>query len=368
MSDAPVDRPAGRRRGPGRPRVVVAGLVAVAALGGGVVLATGGDGERPPARGVAPYATTTVTRGAVRQEQLLPGTPRTAGRRTLRAGLAGTVTWLPAVGTRIALGQPFVAVDAHPVLLLRGTVPAWRTFEAGMVPGPDVWQLESFLQGRGDLRTPADARFGSATVAAIERWQRAQGLRRTGRLPLGTVVFATRGFRVASHPTPVGGTLALGGPALGVATGGTEVRADVPLADRRLARRGAAVTVLLPDGRSVRGRVARVGRPVERKDADSGATSVVIPTTVVPRHGRRVARFARTSVRVRFVTTARRGVLRVPVAALVALDDRRFGLEVPAPGGATERVAVDVGLFAGGLVEVRGPRIREGLRVVVPRA
>ncbi|WP_022928353.1 peptidoglycan-binding protein [Patulibacter americanus] len=347
--------------------VVAGGLVAATAVGGGVILGTGGPDDRTPSRNAPAYATATVTRGAVRQEKMLPGTPRTVGRRTLRAGLAGVVTWLPAVGTRVELGQPFVAVDAHPVLLLRGTVPAFRTFERGMVPGPDVWQLESALHRRGDLRTPADARFGAATTAAIKRWQRAQGLRRTGILPFGTVVFAQRGFRVASHPTPVGGTVAVGGPALGVATGGTEVRADVPLAEGRLARRGASVTVLLPDGRSTEGRITGVARPVERKDPDSGATTVVIPTTVTPRDGRRVARFARTSVNVRFVTTARLGVLRVPVAALVALDDRRFGLEVPTPGGSTERVSVQVGLFSGGLVEVRGPRVRRGLRVVVPR-
>jgi multidrug efflux pump subunit AcrA (membrane-fusion protein) len=67
-----------------------------------------------------------------------------------------------------------------------------------------------------------------------------------------------------------------------------------------------------------------------------------------------------------FITTqVRRGVLAVPVNALLALAEGGYAVEVERDGR-RELVGVTLGLFADGQVEVDGDGLRAGDRVVVP--
>lgn len=70
-------------------------------------------------------------------------------------------------------------------------------------------------------------------------------------------------------------------------------------------------------------------------------------------------------VDVTFTSEERADVLAVPVNALVALAEGGYGVEVVADG-ATSYVAVEVGLFADGMVEVTGEDLSEATTVVVP--
>lgn len=352
-----------------RPRrwLVPAALVVVAGAGvGAAVWVTSDGGSRPAAPPPSPFSTVPVVRGKVQEETVVSGTLRLAGQRRLATEQAGVVTWLPGVGTRLRFGGPLYAIDNQPVVLLRGRVPAWRGFRPGMTAGPDVLQLEQALQAMGYLRGPADHRFRAATTAAIERWQAAQGQPRSGVLAAGAVVFGLRESQVAGHPKPVGARVAPGDPVLGTSSGRTVVRAAVALEDQRLARHGAKVTVALPDGSSTRGTVTRVGAPTEQPQGNGGEKAVVLPTTIGLRRQRRAARFRQAAVSVRFVSAEHDDVLSVPVEALVALDDRRFGVEVPTADGAGKRLPVRTGLFTAGRVQISGPGIRPGLDVVVP--
>ncbi len=58
-------------------------------------------------------------------------------------------------------------------------------------------------------------------------------------------------------------------------------------------------------------------------------------------------------------------VLVVPVNALLALAEGGYAVEVD-EGGTRHLVAVEVGLFAEGMVEVTGAQLAEGTAVVVP--
>jgi hypothetical protein len=173
--------------------------------------------------------------------------------------------------------------------------------------------------------------------------------------------------QVSGHHEAVGTQVGPGDGVLGVSSGQVAVRAAVKLDDQRLARRGAAVTVMLPDGTSTPGRVTSVAVAVERAGGSSGARAVVVPTTIRLRRQEAARRYPRASVEVRFVSAERGSTLSVPVEALVALDDRRFGVEVPATNGSIERIPVSTGLFSAGRVEISGPGVRAGLDVVVPR-
>ena len=70
-------------------------------------------------------------------------------------------------------------------------------------------------------------------------------------------------------------------------------------------------------------------------------------------------------VQVSLAVQSARDVLAVPVSALLALAGGGYGLEVVAPSGVHRLVGVTAGLFASGQVQVSGPGITAGTRVVV---
>jgi hypothetical protein len=61
-----------------------------------------------------------------------------------------------------------------------------------------------------------------------------------------------------------------------------------------------------------------------------------------------------------------KNVLSVPIEALLALKEGGYGLQV-VEGGSTRVIAVEVGMFASGRVEVSGDGVAEGMKVGVPR-
>jgi multidrug efflux pump subunit AcrA (membrane-fusion protein) len=79
-----------------------------------------------------------------------------------------------------------------------------------------------------------------------------------------------------------------------------------------------------------------------------------------------VGRLDEAPVTVGIARETRRGVLAVPVTALLARSGGGYAVEVVA-AGARRRVPVETGLFADGHVEVSGRGISEGTRVAVPQ-
>ncbi len=62
----------------------------------------------------------------------------------------------------------------------------------------------------------------------------------------------------------------------------------------------------------------------------------------------------------------RKGVLSVPVNALLALAGGGFGVQVVEDGRARE-VRVELGMFGNGRVEVTGDALKEGMQVGIPK-
>ena len=146
----------------------VAVLVAVAATGGVVVLS---GGEQATAAAQAASANTaTVQKGklsaVVSQDGTLTYRARPDGSPFSVINQArGTYTELPEVGDKVDCGGVLYRVDDRPVLLLCGTVPAYRALHVGDA-GQDVRQLNRNLHVRGRAPSPRRRRRRSRRSSA----------------------------------------------------------------------------------------------------------------------------------------------------------------------------------------------------------
>jgi hypothetical protein len=309
-------------------------------------------------------ATAVVERGTLSGSTRASGSLAFANTHELRSALAGVVTWMPPAGSDRALGDPLYAIDNQPVFLFGGALPAWRALASGIDDGPDVTQLEESLAALGFFDRQPDEEFTSATTAAIEEWQEATGQPQTGTIDLGRVVFQAGPVRISATTASVGEGVAPGAAVLTVSGMHKEVKVELKLADQKLAQVGQTVTIGLPGGVSTTGSVVSVGVPTEKES--NGQKSVVIPVVVALDDAGAAGDLQQASVWVEFPSDTRENVLSVPVEALIAVSAGSFGVEVLEGDGATTRVAVTTGLFAGGRVEVSGDGIEEGQEVVVP--
>lgn len=336
---------------------------AAAALTAGAAAAVVAGLPDAPERAAA--STPAVT--AVVKRQTLVDTESTDGElgygdTTTRASrLTGTVTALAADGASVTRGRALYRIDDDPVVLLYGSLPAYRTLSVGDT-GRDVKQFEKNLWALGYRGFTVDREYTSATAAAVRDWQDDLGVAETGSVDPARIVVAPGAVRVDSHSvTP--GDAAQPGTALLATTGtGRVATVELDVSDQRLARVGAAVRVTLPDDKEVRGTILGVETVVTpAQDQQEASTSL----TVTIGFGKAPAGTGQAAVSVAFTAAQRPGVLTVPVAALLALAEGGYGLQV-LDGGATRVVAVETGLFADGRVEVSGGGIADGTTVGMP--
>ncbi len=135
-----------------------------------------------------------------------------------------------------------------------------------------------------------------------------------------------------------------------------------------LVREGDTVRVELPDGRTVSGTIAKIGKVAESPpatDEQQGDEGEPYVEMIVVLDGA-VGGFDQAPVEVSIESERRRDVLAVAVAALLALVGGGYAVEV-VEGRSTRLVAVETGAHADGYVEIRGRGIRAGMRVAVPR-
>ncbi|MEU0644829.1 hypothetical protein [Streptomyces umbrinus] len=199
----------------------------------------------------------------------------------------------------------------------------------------------------------------AGVIAALKRWQSRTGAAATGELGPGDAI-------VLSGAVRVGGLLAEPGDAAGgdlLSVTSTVRQVTVPLkADATgSVRRGNKVTVTLPDNSTVRGHVTALSSDAQSADQNAGGEPQLTVTVGLDDPDAGPVRDADSgSVRVGFTSAAKKDVLVVPVGALLALSEGGYALQ--RPGG--RLLPVETGLFAKGRVEVSGPEISEGLRVV----
>lgn len=371
-----------KRRGKRGPRwlvVLVVGLVAGAAVAGYLLVTR--SGPAPTDEADEPPETAQVTRATLVETEDIDGTLGYGAPVPLVNRLAGTVTSTAAAGAAVSRGQALYSVDQDPVILFYGAVPAYRALQVGVV-GEDVRQFEENLRAVGYLDFTIDETFSAATDRAVRRWQRDVGLTDSGVVELGRIVFLGDAVRVAEVAVRPGSAAEPEQPVLSH-TGTTRlVTATVDLDQRALAVPDGEVTVTLPGNRQVPARIAGVGSVAVPEDTggsggdrqqepSQGSDSATFAMTCTIADQQALAGLDEAPVTIALIGQRRENVLAVPVAALLALREGGYGVQVVtgaagADGRSTDIVPVETGLFAGGLVEVSGPGLAEGTEVTVP--
>ncbi|MFD0688227.1 efflux RND transporter periplasmic adaptor subunit [Actinomadura fibrosa] len=356
-----------RRRRPGRRFALAA--AAVVAVGGGaaVVLAGAGGGSSGGTASALPPRTAPVTRQTLKDTQTEDGQLGFGPTHDVTSRLPGTLTRLPESGDVVKRGQELYEVDGKPVTLMYGSKPAYRALRVG-TEGSDVLRFEKNLRALGYDGFTVDDEYTSDTAEAVEEWQDDIGREETGAVELGQVVFAPAAVRVDSLAASAGDPTSPGRKVLTYTGTDKAVTVELETTDQRMARKGAAVEVTLPDDETVPARIDDVTTVIEPgSQGEDPTTKVEVTVWLRSAKARKAAAaYALASVDVAFTAGERENVLTVPVSALLALEEGGFGVEV-VKDGTSSYVPVRTGLFADGRVEVSGAGIAEGTTVGVPK-
>ncbi len=361
---------------------VVIAVVALAAAGSAAAgigplrtRAAAGTGATSPDSAAA-TSLATVTRRTLSAQDQEDATLGYAGSYSIVNQAQGTYTWLPAAGQVIAAGKMLYRVNGAAVLLLRGSVPAYRALSSGMT-GADVRQLNAALVALGyassDDLDPTSDEFDAATVAALKDLQDAFDLDDTGTLPLGQAVFLPGAVRITSVAVTLGTQAGPAAVALQASSTAREVTIDLDATQQEQFPKGSKVTITLPDGSSTPGVVAAVGRVATTPSSDDSPNGnnnddpPTVPITIRPTKPAETGSLDQASVTVTIVTRTVRNALTVPVNALLALAGGGYAVEVDR-AGSRQLVGVTLGMFddSAGLVQVTGAGLTVGQHVVVP--
>ncbi|GAB2600955.1 peptidoglycan-binding protein [Paractinoplanes abujensis] len=334
-----------------------------------------------PSAAPAKAATATLARQDLTSSVSLTGQLGHGTARPVKGGKAGVVTWLPTPGTVVSRGKPLYRINDQPVPLFYGAMPLFRPLAQPNLVGRDVRVVRENLKAlgyavgrrfsQGDrVRQPAaqpsappvqvEVRAGEdvftpALVAAVKRWQDDVGLPVTGTIGPGDVAVLTGAVRVESLAALTGD--AAEAPLMAVTAVAKVVTVQAEPSEAGTIRRGDQVTVRLPDDRTVPGRVGGVATTVRAGEDGSPPTVTVSIRLDKPAA---VARLDAAAVQVEFPAETRPGVLVAPVGALLALAEGGYAVQLEGGG----LVAVETGMFAGGLVEISGAGLTPGTRVV----
>jgi peptidoglycan hydrolase-like protein with peptidoglycan-binding domain len=308
----------------------------------------------------------------------------------------GTYTKLPAAGQVIRQGHVLYRVDDRPVVVLRGSTPAYRSLTAG-ASGPDVAELNADLVALGYATraqlNPKSASFGPATTAAVIKLQAALGVTQTGTLTLGQVVFEPSAVRVTSVSAQLGASAHSGETVMQGTSTIRQVQVALSVSERTRVAVGDKVSITLPNNRTTPGVVSSVGavatcpsssgsagsagsgsssataRTDTCSSGGSGSSAPTITVGVTPSHLAAARAWDQAPVQVGITTASVHSALIVPVTALLARSVGGYAVEVVGAGARNRLVPVALGLFddAEGLVQVTAPGLAAGQEVVVPR-
>jgi hypothetical protein len=358
--------------------VLAGAAVLVAATVTGGVAATSSAKQATPAAQEPPANTAKVEKGKLSAMVSMYGTLTYRARSdgspySVINQARGTYTKLPDGGDKVDCGDVFYRVDDNPVLLLCGTVPAYRDLRSGDV-GNDVRQLNQNLHelgydaAAGVVIDPDVNDLTWKTQKALEVLQHDKGSGVTGELDIDDAVFLPESVRIANVTGALGGSAQPGAQVAQATSDTLEVQVAFDPSQQGVVKKGDRAQITLPGNKSVTGKVDRLGRVAQvPAGQNTNAGDATIPAYISLDDPEKARGLDRAPVQVDITTTGVENALSVPVTAIVGKSGGGFAVEVVRAGGRRELVAVNLGLFdtAGGRVQVEGD-LHEGDEVVVP--
>lgn len=369
----------------------IVALVAVAGVVGYLIAgsSTSGDSAEVTAPIERENSTVEVERRDLVEFETLSGTLGFGDPEPFPTKSTGVVTWLPEEGAVIGFGERLFDIDAQPVLLLEGSIPAYRRLGLTTVvetaagpggavttsessetigPGTDVLQLEEalVLAGVADRwGIEPDEDFLDGTRRAIESWQTDLGIEATGVFELGQIAFWSEPVRIARINVGLGQLVGAQQAVVDITGTDRQVFVDLDAGDRAKVETDDRVEVDLPDDTRVSGTISHVSN-VATAAASVGNQAAADPTidVVVTLDDTGDARFDQAPVDVLITRNSAADALVVPVASLLALAEGGHAVEVQRDGEMA-LVGVELGLFVDSSVEVLGD-LNVGDLVVVP--
>jgi peptidoglycan hydrolase-like protein with peptidoglycan-binding domain len=352
-----------------------------------IVVHSSAGGSSKPASGDAP-ATATVERGRLALQVSASGNLTYAAqadgsRYSVVNQATGVLTALPSVGDVIKCGQVLFRVQGHPVPLLCGSTPLYRPLSQGM-KGWDVKELNRSLAELGyadSAELDPSGYFGSETRSALKNLKGDLGLSPTGSLDPDQAVVLPGPLRISSVSATLGAAAQPGAPIAEATSTARRVEVDLDPSQAEGVKVGDRASITLPSNRTTPGAVRRIGTLVVDDGSDSGsdsdsasgssggsgATTATVPVFIKLKQIRDVRGIQQAPVQVSIITGRVTDALSVPVTALLARPGG-YAVETVDADGERHLVPVDLGAFddANGLVQVSGPGVRAGQRVVVP--
>jgi hypothetical protein len=356
-----------------------------------IVAHSSAGGSSNTASGVS-AATATVERGRLALQVSGAGNLTYAGqadgsRYSVVNQATGVLTGLPSVGDVIRCGQLLYRVNGHPVPLLCGRTPLYRAMSLGM-KGWDVKELNRNLAelgyADGSELDPAGY-FGSATRSALKEFKNDVGLSPTGTLAPEQAVVLSGPLRISSVSATLGAPAQPGAPIAETTSTARRVEVDLEPSQAEGVKVGDRASITLPNNRTTPGVVQRIGTLVVGDGSNSGsgsdtgsgsasgsgggsgAATATVPVFIKLKRIGDARGIQQAPVRVSIITGRVTNALSVPVTALLARPGG-YAVEIVDAGGERHLVPVDLGAFddANGVVQVRGPGLIAGQRVVVP--
>lgn len=403
--------------------VLALAAFAVAAAGVGVAgWAADDSGADTEVKKTTKVRTVAVARTDLSNEMELTGILGYGTPRSVRGTASGNVTWLPAVGAKVVRNAQLYRVDDRPVLVFYGNTPLFRRLDTRGLVGRDIKVVVDNLRALGyDIgsqpgvgstvrraatpvsepaaenaptapgaptsgapdgkndETGASSPAASApektkvkegdgvltedVMKAVKRWQTAGGAAATGVLDAGDIVVTQGAVRVSSVKAQLSAE-ATEGELLTLTPTTKSVSVPVDALDVGSIKQGTKVTIKLPNASTAPGEVSAISTAVQPEDAAAGGAAGPAKMTVTVSLARAGADKVRdidsAAVQVQFTGQTKKSVLAVPVGALLALSEGGYAVQVE--NGPL--LAVKVGMFAKGIVEVTGEGIKEGTKVV----
>ncbi len=330
-------------------------LVCGGLIGWAVAVAT-----RPPQQvaAEATYVLVAAQDGEVGQSVSTVVTATWPARNVAANQSDGTITRLLVDrGDRVQAGDVLYRVDERPVAVLEGSVPAFRSLQTGVV-GADVRQLSNFLVNKKYLGAKTST-YSNAVQQAVRAWQRSLGVKQTGQVQRGDVVFVkTLPMRVAlDSKFAVGEQVSVGAPSIQAFAGAPVFTAQY--SDFQAKQVAEGMPVIVQSGSQAWNgslgalKVAADGSVTASVEGNDGTALCGTQCSKVPLSG--TAQLRGTTE----VQKTVRGVV-VPLAALITDADGSTAV-IAADG---QRLPVTVLARARGMAVVQG--VRAGTSVRVP--